>query len=668
MRRELTWQAVVSAVIVSAVVSASYPYVVLKLGLGPNISVVSAFLGAVCLLILARRTHGQNRLMNNIVQTAGTSAASIAFMCVVAAAVELAAKNPALSPEKLNGITTIPPWPMFWWLCCAGGIGVLFTVVFRRHFIDDPKMIFADGVAAAETIVVLDSPGKEARDKLGMLGVCALASAVVDFFREGIKLIKPKLDLLPDFFFGSSRFKSFNAGIEWNLLSVGSGLLIGLNVSLSLLAASLVVVATGPQIIDRGIGREIVIRNVADKTVPRSEVFTALGVLGASDPLGVASLNVLSKETGDSAITGMLVNSKEECARLLHKPWDDATFHEQTFAAVYGGRYAVPYMNKSYFGVMLLWFMWPATALMITSSITAVLLKWRSIVESFKRLRVQASQGASEDVSLKTVILGSVLLTIALAVVQKANFGMSYEQTAVAVVCSLPLILVGIRVLGETNNGPISVMMNGLQAVFAVFWHNNVGHNLIAAGMSGSCNAQGQGTIQDYKTGKLVGSTPRILTWVQLAAVPIGAAAVAIMYPLLSERYGIGVGLTTPTRIKIANMAVLLSQGVEAFPRGALEWTIVAAIAGILLVLAQHYVQIGWLPSAASFGFGLILPGTLNIPMAIGGILGWLWEKSSKPSYDRYSVTVASGFIAGEALLGGLLLPVIAWFLPSSSP
>src|SRR5205085_7401317 len=102
-----------------------------------------------------------------------------------------------------------------------------------------------------------------------------------------------------------------------------------------------------------------------------------------------------------------------------------------------------------------------------------------------------------------------------------------------------------------TNNGPISVMMNGLQAVFAVFWPTSIGHNLIAAGMAGSCNSQGQGTIQDYKSGKIIGSTPRVLTWVQLAAVPIGAGAVAIMYPLLTQRYKLGEDLTTPTGVKI---------------------------------------------------------------------------------------------------------------------
>src|SRR4029077_9048724 len=130
MRRELTWQAVVTAVIVAALVSASYPYVLLKLGIGPNVSVVSAFLGAVGLLVWARKTHAQNRLMNNIVQTAGTSAAMTAFMCVIAAAVDFTVKTPAVAGQ-LNDITHIDPWPMFWWLSCAGGIGVLFTVLFR---------------------------------------------------------------------------------------------------------------------------------------------------------------------------------------------------------------------------------------------------------------------------------------------------------------------------------------------------------------------------------------------------------------------------------------------------------------------------------------------------------------------------------------------------------
>ncbi|HEV3255608.1 MAG TPA: OPT/YSL family transporter, partial [Gemmataceae bacterium] len=385
------------------------------------------------------------------------------------------------------------------------------------------------------------------------------------------------------------------------------------NVGLSLLAGSVIFTAVGQHFIANDVARGIVLSNVADDARP-------------------------------------------ECERLIDKGWDDLSPKEQKFVEENGGKQAA-YMQKDYFSILLLWFMWPATGLMIFSAVTAVLLQWRAIARTFTQMRLPKDDKGPQDVSLRTVVIGSVLLTAALAVVQHQNFRMSYVQTIVAVVCSLPLVLVGIRVLGETNNGPISVMMNGLQAVFAVFWQHNVGHNLIAAGTTGTCNAEGEGTMQDYKTGHIVGSTPRVLTWVQLAAVPVGAAAVAIMYPLLTAQYKLGVDLTTPTGQKISNMAILLHQGIEALPPGALLWTVIASVAGVLMTLAQHFFRIEWLPSASGLGFGLILPATLNIPIAIGGVLGWLWQRYNKTSYDRYMATVASGFIGGEALLGGLILP-----------
>src|SRR2546427_8009812 len=80
--REFTWRAVITAMAVAAVIGASYPYVVMKLGFGPNISVVSAFFGYLALGIVSRTF---NRWENNIVQTAGTSAGQTAFMCVLLA-------------------------------------------------------------------------------------------------------------------------------------------------------------------------------------------------------------------------------------------------------------------------------------------------------------------------------------------------------------------------------------------------------------------------------------------------------------------------------------------------------------------------------------------------------------------------------------------------------
>src|SRR5262244_431741 len=91
---ELTPQALAAAAIVAAIMGASYPYMVLKLGFGPNVSVVAAFLGYIALGIAFK---DYSRWENNIVQTAGTAAAQTAFMCILLAAFDMLAASPTVS-------------------------------------------------------------------------------------------------------------------------------------------------------------------------------------------------------------------------------------------------------------------------------------------------------------------------------------------------------------------------------------------------------------------------------------------------------------------------------------------------------------------------------------------------------------------------------------------
>src|SRR5437764_5858679 len=100
--REFTVRSVLCGFAVAAVMGASYPYVVLKLGFGPNVSVVAAFFGyaflgiaAVFAAVLFKKVSKPNRWENNIVQTAGTSAAQTAFMCIILAAFDLVSQNKA---------------------------------------------------------------------------------------------------------------------------------------------------------------------------------------------------------------------------------------------------------------------------------------------------------------------------------------------------------------------------------------------------------------------------------------------------------------------------------------------------------------------------------------------------------------------------------------------
>src|SRR5436309_1595438 len=170
--QELTLRAVVVGLIVAVIIGFAYPYIVLKLGFGPNISVVSAFFGFIA-LVLVMRASGTNARENNIVQTMGTSAGQTAFMCILLAAFDMLNEKGVLVPPIHLGT-----WQIFFWLCSASILGILLAVPMRRHYIDEENLTYADGLAAGETIIVLHE-GREKGGSAGpvrALGIGSLAS------------------------------------------------------------------------------------------------------------------------------------------------------------------------------------------------------------------------------------------------------------------------------------------------------------------------------------------------------------------------------------------------------------------------------------------------------------------------------------------------------------
>jgi len=576
-RPELTPRAVVVACLVAAVIGGSYPYIVLKLGFGPNISVVSAFFGYL-LVVALLRVKTFSRWENNIVQTAGTAAGQTAFMCVLLAAFDLLDANP-----KAGVHVHLTFWQIFSWLVVAGGMGVLMGVPMRRHFIDEEQLTYADGVAAAETLTVLDSGGAEAARRARALSIGVAAATVLTWFRDGWWRLLDKLQVakesilrvlvIPESsFFGpvgeQIHARALNFGLNWSLLSIGTGLLVGLRVTSSM-----------------GLG---------------------------------------------------MIFSWLICPSILKS---------------HGVIEAITYKHT------LRWVMWPATGLMISGGLTALALRWRLLVKTFTSL--SAKSVASDDFPIRWVLGGLAVLSVALVFVQKVSLGIAPWQTLAAIVLSVPLMLVSLRVLGETNWGPISTMGNMMQAVFALLAPGQITANMTASGMTGSIAADSEGIIQCYKTGKLIGSGNRALTWAALLAVPIGAAAVALVYPLLAAKYGVGGehGLSAPTAVKWAGFAEILSQGWSALPPGCFTAFLVAVVLGTALTVGeQRYKK--YLPSPSAVGLGMLLPGVAILMMWIGGIIEAIWRKRSSHTADEVLIPLSSGFIAGEAILA-VLIPIL---------
>jgi uncharacterized oligopeptide transporter (OPT) family protein len=555
--REFTLRAVITGIVVAVIMGASYPYVVLKLGFGPNVSVVAAFFGYLFLGLLFRNF---NRWENNIVQSAGTSAAQTAFMCVILAAFDLVSQNP-----KLHYSFAPTPFQAFLWLTFGSILGILMAVPLRRHYIVDEKLTFADGVAAAETVIVLDARGKDARAGAWALGLGTVASALV-----WVLTTKWGGELLPEILFasmGGLAVPAMAAGFGVSLLGLGSGMIVGNRINISMAIGGVIAWIIGPQLL-------------------------------CPDIVKIEDRNHI-----------------------------------------------------------LLWMMWPGTGMLIAAGLTSLFLKWRTLARSFSAMSSKSID--SEEFPLAWVGIGIGVSAVGMVIVQFAFFDVPWWLTIIAVLLSGPLMLVGLRVLGETNWGPISQLSNLTQAIFAAIAPGNLTTNLAASGTAGTIAVQSEAIMQVYKTGDMIGSTPKYLTYAQLIAAPVGAAAVALAYPLFKSTYGVGgeTGLASPISRRIEGFAEVLSSGADALPQYAMYALVIGAVVGILIAVGETKWS-KYLPSPTGLGIGMMVPGNVVFTMVLGGVAFSLWQRYDKKSADKLGMPLASGLIAGEAVMA-IVIPVL---------
>src|SRR4029453_8539065 len=193
--------------------------------------------------------------------------------------------------------------------------------------------------------------------------------------------------------------------------------------------------------------------------------------------------------------------------------------------------------------------MWPATGMMVSAGLAALVLCWKILVKTFGQL--STGNVGADSFPLTWVAAGVAVMAVALVIVQKVSLGLEGWATVVAILLSLPMMLVGLRVLGETNWGPISALSNMMQGIFGVLAPGHLVANMVASGTTGTIAVESEALMQDYKAGHMIGS-------------PVGAPAVSWMFPLLRNTYGIvgeHAGLSSPISRKWAGFAEILSQG-----------------------------------------------------------------------------------------------------------
>jgi putative OPT family oligopeptide transporter len=174
------------------------------------------------------------------------------------------------------------------------------------------------------------------------------------------------------------------------------------------------------------------------------------------------------------------------------------------------------------------------------------------------------------------------------------------------------------------------------------------------------------GFITDLKIGYWLGATPRNQQRWKFLGVVVSALSVSFALLLIQKAYGFTIG------------GGILNGGVSnpaiSAPQGNLMATIIQSLMiqseipyvlyalGALCALVIEMLGV----SPLAFALGMYLPIQINMPLLAGGIISWMVLKSSElrvASYEKNvkderespkerGILIASGFIAGGALMG----------------
>ncbi len=218
-QRELTPRALVTGLLLGALLTPSNVYSGLKIGWSFNMSIIALLVGFAFWQSLARtmRRPAWSLHESNINQTAASSAASIISSGLVA-------PIPAYTLITGQQFDTLP---LMAWVFSVSFLGIWVAWYLRPSLIIEGGLRFPEGMATLATMQQIYSHGAEAARRLLVLGAAALLAALS-------KLVDSLFWALPRWAPGM-QLERLTFSLEPSLLLVGFGGIIGLRVGLSLL-------------------------------------------------------------------------------------------------------------------------------------------------------------------------------------------------------------------------------------------------------------------------------------------------------------------------------------------------------------------------------------------------------------------------------------------------
>jgi uncharacterized oligopeptide transporter (OPT) family protein len=315
------------------------------------------------------------------------------------------------------------------------------------------------------------------------------------------------------------------------------------------------------------------------------------------------------------------------------------------------------------------WVLWPGVSCMIFASLLNLVLQWRITARAFRdlgKMFSMKSKTPSEMEDIETPMswfaAGQLVSLIALAALAHATFGMPYWQSAVAVVMSFALALVACRVTGETDTTPIGPMGKVTQLAFGALNPGNMNVNLMSANITAGAAGSAADLLTDLKSGYLLGAHPRKQFIAQFSGIFIGTIVSVLAFQVIVNKPEV-IGsdqFPAPSAQQWAAVAQALSKGLDALAPVKVWSIVIGGVVGMVFTILPVIFpkQEKYLPSASGFGLAWIFQWYYGVLFFLGAVIAWWFAKKSPAKAEEFTFPVASGVMAGGALMG---VAIIFW-------
>jgi len=499
----------------------------------------------------------------------------------------------AFSAYILINNQTLPMGILMAWVFFLAVLGVTMAVPMKRQMINVDQLPFPSGIAAAETLRALHATGESGMRAARALGWSGLLAVISQFWSDGLRLL-PRI---------GSKLEPFQLSSIVNRIDVAT---------------------FGPAWMGRT-------------------------VMFIWDPIFIAAGAIVGMRVGLSIFLGSLT------CWAIFIPIVQSRVPE--LAGVTGYRELVQ------------WCLWGGVACMVTSSLLAVAFQWRSAVTAFQSMgsMFTRGKGAGKRDDLAAIetpgswfLMGQIVSLVAIAWLAKHTFNMPYWQSILAVLLTFALGLVACRVTGETDTTPTGAMGKIMQLTFGSLSPGNMNINLMAAGITSAAAGSSADLLTDLKSGYLLGAHPRKQFIAQFAGIFMGTLVTVLAFKVLvpnADALGSD-QFPAPAAQAWRGVAIAMSHGLSTL-HPIKVWSIaIGGLVGILLpVLGRMFPkQQKYIPSPAGIGLAWTFHFFYGLLFALGAVLAYFWQKSKPKQHEEFLFPIASGVIAGGAIMGVVLI------------